>query len=48
MDEQSLRSNAVTEDFFKIGVKCISMCQTEFVEDLSLQQKVCLGKFVII
>ncbi len=43
MDEQSLRSNAVTEDFFKIGVKCISLCKTEFVEELSQQQKICLG-----
>ncbi len=45
MDEQSLRSNAVTEDFFKIGVKCISLCKTEFVEDLTPQQKFCLGNF---
>lgn len=32
MDEQTLKTNAVIEDFFKIGAKCISLCQTEFVE----------------
>lgn len=45
MDEQSLKSNSVTEDFFKIGIKCISLCKTEFVEELTPQQKFCLGNF---